>query len=484
MACQTRNGNLDDFFKYENQGCPPSLSKDGDILHSNTKSELITKCIEPMLPSKSIEEEPMCEVNVMDASSIVHARTPAFAKTFHEYAMNVVFPYLENLITSFQRVDLVWDTYVEHSLKASTRASRGHGARRKVAGDTKIPRDWKAFLRVDENKKELFAYLAEFISSFENENLVISTLQGEIVHNKESYDSENISVCNHEEADTRLLASRNGCNSALITSNDTDVMVISVAKFNVLDLKELWVLFGSGNRHRYLPIHEICETLGPQKSVALPSFYAITGCDQVSFIAGRGTKTFWDAWREDLLGCMERRPSGMHGEKTFWDAWRAYPNVTSAFMSMIHASQDDISSIMKDIERFFIVAYDRGSSCETVDGCRKNLFCKGRSIENIPPTKGALTEHLKRAIYQSGYVWAQCDIKLQNLPCPTEWGWYKTDEGDFEPYWTELPEASDVCRELTKCGCKKGCQKPCSCENIKLKCTALCNCGGHCNRSK
>ena len=53
----------------------------------------------------------------------------------------------------------------------------------------------------------------------------------------------------------------------------------------------------------------------------------------------------------------------------------------------------------------------------------------------------------------------QCDVKLQILPNPTEWGWYKTDEGDFEPHWTDLPGASDICRELTKCGCQKGCQK-------------------------
>ena len=50
------------------------------------------------------------------------------------------------------RVDLVWDVYKDDSLKKFLREKRGSGQRRKVLESTKIPKNWKGFLRVDENK--------------------------------------------------------------------------------------------------------------------------------------------------------------------------------------------------------------------------------------------------------------------------------------------------------------------------------------------
>ena len=31
ISCQTREGDLDDFFEHENQGCPPSISQNGKL---------------------------------------------------------------------------------------------------------------------------------------------------------------------------------------------------------------------------------------------------------------------------------------------------------------------------------------------------------------------------------------------------------------------------------------------------------------------
>jgi hypothetical protein len=44
ISCQTKEGNLDEFFNHENQACPPALS-DGGNLRLGTKSDLLT-CFE------------------------------------------------------------------------------------------------------------------------------------------------------------------------------------------------------------------------------------------------------------------------------------------------------------------------------------------------------------------------------------------------------------------------------------------------------
>ena len=56
---------------------------------------------------------------------------------------------------------IVWDVYTQGSLKAATRESRGKGVRRRVELSSKMPSNWKSFLRVNENKTELFHLLAE-----------------------------------------------------------------------------------------------------------------------------------------------------------------------------------------------------------------------------------------------------------------------------------------------------------------------------------
>ena len=86
------------------------------------------------------------------------------------------------------------------------------------------------------------------------------------------------------------------------------------------------------------------------------------------------------------------------------------------------------------------------------------LFAQGnKSIENIPPTQAALTQHIKRAAYQAGHVWGQVLEPMQELPSPAEWGWQQSPEG-WSPKWTTLAEASKACSELISCGCKRACR--------------------------
>ena len=110
---------------------------------------------------------------------------------------------------------------------------------------------------------------------------------------------------------------------------------------------------------------------------------------------------------------------------------------------------------MNHLQRFVLLLYDRTSECTRVDLCRKLLFAKGRQIDRIPPTEAALKEHIKRAVYQAGYCWGQSLALHQHLPSPGEWGWEKRSDNHWTPFWTSLPEAEKVCKELIKCGCKK-----------------------------
>ena len=81
-------------------------------------------------------------------------------KEFSDYALQVFLIYIVSQAQHASRVDVVWDEYHPESLKAETRSKRGKGVRRRAEPSTAIPGNWKEFLRIDENKVELFSFLA------------------------------------------------------------------------------------------------------------------------------------------------------------------------------------------------------------------------------------------------------------------------------------------------------------------------------------
>ena len=93
---------------------------------------------------------------------------PTAARTFTEYVMLNIVPFLEAQITdSTSQIDAVWDNYPEeNNLKSMTQLRRGNGPRTKVGdGSTPIPKhDWSSFLKNEENKKELFSFISRYKS--------------------------------------------------------------------------------------------------------------------------------------------------------------------------------------------------------------------------------------------------------------------------------------------------------------------------------
>lgn len=134
------------------------------------------------------------------------------------------------------------------------------------------------------------------------------------------------------------------------------------------------------------------------------------------------------------------------------------------------------------LERLIILVHDKKSISLEVKTARRLLFAKtARQIDHIPPTKEALLQHCRRAVYQGGHTWNQADNPIPNLPSPSNWSWQQGN-GQWKPLWTILPEASFTCQEL-KCQCKKDCKtKRCKCKNAGIKCTALCLCKDTCSR--
>lgn len=457
ISCQIRDGDLDQFFAHENQSAPPSLSVGGK-LRNGKKADLLS-CLQ--LERLQTTSAPAVDAKFLDGAAVVQMLNPGTAKTFQNYADLIFMPYVKSQLQSTDRVDIVWDVYIPNSLKNATREKRGKGVRRRVLSTTVIPRDWKGFLRVDENKTELFSLLSHEVTRQPTTvgKVIYATDGRDVLSSHAEADGTNMMPCTQEEADTRLLlhvadAVNRGSRKVCVRTVDTDVIVLAIASFEKINPDELWVAFGSGASFKYIPIHQLVNTIQPQMCGTLPFFHALSGCDTVWSFSGRG-------------------------KKTAWDTWLRFPEVTNAFEAIMMMPSEINDAVLSVLERFVVLLYERTSGLTRVNDARKHLFAqKSRGIENIPPTQAALVEHIKRACYQAN-IWNQALILTPQLPCPSKWGWKQGSEG-WEPLWTTLPEASVSCAELIRCGCTKGCTGRCKCVKAALKCTALCSCSGNC----
>ena len=119
--------------------------------------------------------------------------------------------------------------------KKSARIKRGQGVHRRVLQDSKSPSNWHAFLCVDQNKIELFKFLAVETGQLQTDVLVIATLEKSVLSNQ-NIDQSILVPCHEKEADTPMFlyafdASKASTEKIMIRTVDTDVAVIGKIQF-------------------------------------------------------------------------------------------------------------------------------------------------------------------------------------------------------------------------------------------------------------
>ena len=212
----------------------------------------------------------------------------------------------EQLSKQCMRIDIVFDLYLNNSVKGYERLRRS-----KVDSietlilryDQQLPVDIDRFWSSNKNKTNLQkAFIKWMINNYNSHKSVY--LGG-------SHDEE-LAMClhlqngnayivpalnyGHEEADNRIIYHINHAvkverfSRIIVASGDTDVFICLLYHFSnwkKANLKELWVLCGQGNTTRAVPLHNKNDCLDLSVINILPAIHALTGCDTTSKI---GTK--------------------------------------------------------------------------------------------------------------------------------------------------------------------------------------------------
>ena len=137
VACQSRTGDLDNFFAHENHTFPVSLSEYGK-LRKCAKSDFIQCLSQEAEPAYEI---PVVDALVIDGAALVHMNVPdVTSKTFVDYCDTQITNKIKQLAQNVSRLDVVFDVYKKTTLKQDTRDGRGKsdGIRISVRKDTPI----------------------------------------------------------------------------------------------------------------------------------------------------------------------------------------------------------------------------------------------------------------------------------------------------------------------------------------------------------
>ena len=185
----------------------------------------------------------------------------------------------------------------------------------------------------------------------------------------------------------------------LVKASDTDILVIAISTMPTLQaigLQQLWVAFVQGRNMRWIPVHELYRSVGPEKGRGITLVHAFTSCDVVSAFRGKGNKSAWQTW--DM--CAEA--SGVFAR-------------LSQYPPTVNDNEMDI------LEKFVVIMYDRSSTATGVNNARLDMFArKQRPYQAIPPTRSALLQQVKRAAYQADCVWSQSTLRQPETQSPAE----------------------------------------------------------------
>lgn len=366
IANQLRNGDIENFFSHENHAYPPALSEFGK-LRTGSKSDLLNclDIINHIHPNKF-------DCCIFDGPALVHMLPVGTSSTFTDYATKVFLPHLSNTLNNVERVDVVWDRYDDKSLKNAAREKRGNGIRRKIMNETRIPTNWKDFLRNSDNKTDLFDFLSDVVQNAHwiNGKDIYITKGSTVLTNSD----KQMPSCTHEEADTRIVvhikhAIQSGHSKVFIRTVDTDVIVILLGQFTELkklsNQLDLWIMFGTGKDVKHISINEVYSTIGPDISQSLPFFHALTGCDTTSFFFHKGKKSFWKALQNDT------------------NTIEIFTTITANPFTILHKDDQSFACI----ESFIANTYKKTTNRQSVNACRLELFSHGRNIDGLPPTQ-------------------------------------------------------------------------------------------------
>ena len=225
--------------------------------------------------------------------------------TYEELALKM----LDRLPKSYDRIDIVADTYRPNSSKNPERTRPGTTEKVLVqSAKSRLPRNFNDFLKNEDNKTRLIEIIEAVIIKRKDEILErlkcyeILLSRDQICTRITNFSVESVDALssNQEEADTKLLLHareflENSIDTLVLVrspSGDIDINVLFINMFQA-ESERIYIDFGTGNPRKILKLSSI--DMSEELKSALLGFHAFTGNDYISSTFGKSKKICWKA---------------------------------------------------------------------------------------------------------------------------------------------------------------------------------------------
>ena len=296
--------------KHELLPVPVSVAEINGTLRTENKSGLANVVTEDIDCPETIQLHSTSSFLIIDGHALVVALgKPDAAVTFGDLADTYVKTVLKALAGSkYHIIDVVFDRYRDEPIKGTTRTRRSKTAlpiRRLVEGrNVPLPKNWSNVLSLADNKADLAHFFCEKLCSQAPVDKEIDVAGGfrdelEVKSSTGATDLGPLKSTN-EEADTILVlhAVHSQFHTVVVSSRDTDVLLLLVSHFERMQCQHLWMKSVTSNKRRYIPIDAVFNKLPIRSASSLLALHALTGCDTTSYIANNTKRSSWKIFKQ------------------------------------------------------------------------------------------------------------------------------------------------------------------------------------------
>lgn len=461
LNAKTKDGNMNNVLIYDITDY--SYLFEGSVMTKVTNKSQLIEEIAPKGESELSVIQPTADMCIIiDFMSFIRGQVISY-NTFKTFELLIADIYKRCTdIFPHGLMQFIFDSYTKYSLKGSERDSRNSSGTiqlAKIEGKTHLPQQMDKFWGSSKNKCMLQQYASQQYyqrAKASDEHIVLSAMLVDdetvpctlIQGRANDIEIPELSLLRFEEADQRMIPHIQWCirrstKNVMVVSSDTDVLVLLIhyfKRFQSEGLENMWLRVGKADNRRFIPIHTICENLGPSVTQVLLKAHMGTGCDYISKF---GTK---------------------HG------AMKASPELyLQSFGESYNLTDDEIIKA----EQYLVKVLKNSSEHTTLDNLRRSEFKRTNSPFDLPPTSySVIMGHIPRWYFQVKEQANLLNPDYQPLS-PLQYGWkLENDELLPEKHLNILPDG------LSKtCSCMTGCNtNRCSCRKSGGRCFDYCKC--------
>ena len=268
------------------------------------KSDLCSELEKMLEPTDYLQPSAWTPANttaIVDVMAHLRRMRLANLNTFGDLCTHFL-GYVHSLSHNANRIDFVFDTYIDASFKDSEQARRCNCSPidlNDVSSETSLPVTMESFWASSMNKAKIQLLLRKCI--LDNPmaaDIVVSAIgladielaRGVFSNTGITMPELNVKI---EEADVRMIphalhSVNGGASRVILLSNDTDVVVLGLHYWSLLKghgLQELWIRAGVRNSTRHIPLHTLAEKMDPEICKVILPLHHLNGCDSSSKFA-------------------------------------------------------------------------------------------------------------------------------------------------------------------------------------------------------